>query len=132
MTIIAAIRNNSQENNIIVSTNGNQKGISIPSKPGGGSSVNGGEMLFLALAICFSNDIYREAANRKMEIDGVDCTVSGEFGKEGEPGSNIAYAVKIIAPHHSESEIGDLIAYVDTIAEVHNTIRKGATVSLKL
>jgi uncharacterized OsmC-like protein len=132
MTISATIKNKPEENTIHVSTNGNQQSISIPAKTSGrGSSVNGGELLFLSLATCFCNDIYREAARRQMEIEKVEVSVSGEFGKEGEPASNITYEVSIQADNHSPVEIAGLINQVDTIAEVHNTLRQGVSVTLK-
>lgn len=131
MTITATIRNAYQQNDIVVSTNGNSKGIGIAGKTEGGSSVNGGELLFLSLATCFCNDIYREAARRKMTVTAVEVTVSGQFGKEGEPASNITYEANVQAPKSSPQEISDLIAHVDSIAEIHNTLRKGVSVTLK-
>ncbi|MBT1699678.1 OsmC family protein [Fulvivirgaceae bacterium PWU4] len=131
MTITATIRNSHQQNDIVVSTNGNSKGVVIPGKVEGGSSVNGGELLFLALATCFCNDIYREAARRKMTVTAVEVTVRGQFGKEGEPASNITYEANVQAPKSSPQEIAGLIAYVDGVAEVHNTLRKGVSVTLK-
>jgi len=131
MDISATIKNSYQNNEITVATNGNEKHLSIPGKTGGrGSSVNGGELLFLSLATCFCNDVYREAAKRNMEVDGVEVFVTGEFGKEGEPAKNIKYDVNIQAPKHSQQEITDLINYVDSVAEVHNTLRKGIAVYL--
>lgn len=132
MTIVATIRNSHQQNDVVVSTNGNSKGISIAGKAeGGGSSVNGGELLFLSLATCFCNDIYREAARRKIAVTNVEVTVSGQFGKEGEPASNITYEANVQAAKSSPQEISDLIAYVDSIAEIHNTLRKGVSVHLR-
>jgi len=133
MIITATLNNNSLENTITVSTDDNEKILNIPSKSGGkGSSVNGGELLFLALATCFCNDVYREAAHRKMDIDAVACSVLGNFGKPGETGSDISYRVTVTASKHSQQEIHDLIRYVDLIAEIHNTLRKGTSVSLIL
>lgn len=132
MKISATLKNSQQKNDITVVTNSNGKTISIPGKPDGlGSSVNGGELLFLSLATCFCNDIYREAAKRRMIIDSVDVTVSGEFGNEGEPATKIDYAVDVKAAAHSANEINDLIQYVDTIAEIHNTLRRGIAVNKK-
>ncbi|CCH54449.1 OsmC family protein [Fibrisoma limi BUZ 3] len=131
MNITATIRNSRQDNDIVVETQGNQKTIPIPGKPaGGGSSVNGGELLFLALATCFCNDIYREAARRNVTIESVAVTVTGEFGGEGDPASNISYQVQIDSDS-PDSEIQDLIRHVDTVAEIHNTLRKGVRVSLR-
>jgi organic hydroperoxide reductase OsmC/OhrA len=132
MILSATIKNSSVQNEITVSTNSNRKEITIPGKPEGGSSVNGGELLFLSLATCFCNDIYREAAKRKMTILSVEVSVSGEFGKEGEPGRNITYEANVQAPDHSQREITALVDYVGQIAEIHNTLRNGVSVSLKM
>jgi organic hydroperoxide reductase OsmC/OhrA len=132
MNISATIKNSADKNDMIVSTNDNEKKIAIPAKKEGkGSSINGGELLFLSLATCFCNDIYREAARRNMQIDSVEVNVSGEFGKEGAPGSNINYQVHVESSNSSQQQIDELIKYVDTIAEIHNTLRKGVTVQLK-
>ena len=132
MVISATLKNSHRQNEIIVSTNNNKKEISIPAKTEGkGSSVNGGELLFLSLATCFCNDIYREAAHRNMQIDSVEVNVSGEFGKEGEAGSNIIYDANIESPNSSSQQIDELIKYVDKVAEIHNTLRKGVSVILK-
>jgi uncharacterized OsmC-like protein len=132
MLISASIKNSYQKNEVTVTTDSNKKEINVPGKPAGqGSSVNGGEWLFLALATCFCNDTYREAGRRKIDITSVEVTVSGEFAQEGEPASNITYEVKVQSPHTSPEEITELIHYVDRIAEIHNTLRKGVSVSLK-
>lgn len=130
MKITATIKNSPTQNLVEVSTNNQSKTVSIPPKLSGqGSSINGGELLFLSLATCFCNDIYREADRRKINIKHIDATVSGDFGKEGEPASNIKYHVNIESDHRQD-EIIDLIHHVDKIAEVHNTLRKGTNVEL--
>ena len=132
MKISATLRNQYNENDIQVSTENNVKKISIPGKPGGlGSSVNGGELLFLSLATCFCNDIYREAAKRHLTIELVEVTVSGEFGAEGEAAAYIEYETNIQAKDCSEEELKELIEYTDRVAEIHNTLRKGIEVNLK-
>jgi organic hydroperoxide reductase OsmC/OhrA len=131
MTISATLTNSFRKNEITVSTEGNEKNITIPPKPEGfGSSVNGGEQLFLALATCFCNDLYREAVKRKMMIHSVAVTVTGKFGNQGEPATKITYKVKVEAPNNTEKEIIGLITFVDSVAEVHNTLRKGVNVDL--
>lgn len=132
MKISASIRNEFQKHAVIVRTDDRQREVQIPSKEGGyGSSLNGGELLFLSLATCFCNDTYREAARRNIRIASVEVTVAGEFGKEGQPASNIGYEVKIDSPGSSAVEIADLIRHVDSVAEIHNTLRKGMPVTLK-
>ncbi len=130
MHISASILNTGQKNEVKVATNNLAKTLTIPQKPEGkGSSVNGGELLFLALATCFCNDLYREAAKRQMDITSVEVFVSGEFGGEGEPGFNIQYEARIES-NATETEVKDLIEYVDKVAEVHNTLRVGTSVTL--
>ncbi len=131
MQISASILNTGSQNEVKVRTINATKQLLIPPKPeGNGSSINGGELLFLALATCFCNDIYREASKRQMQIRAVEVFVSGEFGEEGKPGFNIEYEAKVDCDA-TEEEINDLILYVDRVAEVHNTLRIGTPVTLK-
>lgn len=131
MQISAAVCNTGQQHQVTVTTNTASKQLSIPAKSEGkGSAVNGGELLFLALATCFCNDVYREAGKRQIEVRSVEVTVSGEFGAEGEAGFNIQYTAKVDADAREE-EIEDLVTYVDKIAEVHNTLRAGTPVNLR-
>lgn len=130
MHISASIRNTGQQNEVIVTTNEVEKPLALPAKANSkGSAVNGGELLFLALATCFCNDIYREAAKRQIEVRSVEVNVAGEFGSEGEPGFDIRYEATVDADA-SDEEVQELIAYVDQIAEVHNTVRKGTAITL--
>ena len=67
MKIKAHIDNSAGEHHIALTTDDNVHSILIPPKPSGfGSSTNGGELLFLALATCYCNDIYREATKRNI------------------------------------------------------------------
>ncbi len=53
---------------------------SYSSKENGyGSSASGGELLFLALATCYCNDIYREAAKKNIKVESVEVDVEGDF-----------------------------------------------------
>jgi uncharacterized OsmC-like protein len=130
MKIAATVKNVYNQHEVQVETNGSAQTLQIPPKANGyGSSVNGGEMLLLALATCFCNDIYREAGKKNMVITGVEVTCTADFGAEGEPGGNFQYKVKITS-EASETEIRELIRHTDQIAEVHNTLRKGTTVTI--
>lgn len=86
-------------------------------------------MLFLALATCYCNDIYREAGKRGLAVEQVEVNVEGEFGAEGEPARNVTYRAKVVA-QASESEIRDLIRHTDTVAEIQNTLRVLTPVTL--
>src|SRR5512137_625385 len=120
MNIRASITNSQGQHQVTLKTGESQHSIAIPPKPGGfGSSANGGELLFLALATCYCNDIYREAARKRIHVVSVDVTVEGEFGGEGEPARNITYSANVKA-HAPEADIRDLLQHTDTVAEIQN------------
>ncbi|HEY8559656.1 MAG TPA: OsmC family protein [Pyrinomonadaceae bacterium] len=130
MKISASVQSSFGSHEISVQTNDNRQTIGIaPKQSGFGSAVNGGELLFLALATCYCNDVYREAAKRGIEIERVEVTVEGDFGAEGAPAENIKYRAKIAAKA-SEEEIRALIEETDRVAEIQNTLRKGVPVAL--
>ena len=130
MKIKANIQNSQGQNHVILTTNDNSHSIIIPPKSSGlGSSVNGGELLFLALATCYCNDIYREAAKRNIPVEKVEVEVSGDFGAEGEGAKNVSYSTKVHAKG-TEEEIRKLMEYTDTVAEIQNTLRAGTDVKL--
>lgn len=98
MKIAARIKSRLNHHESFVQTNDAVKELPIAPKASGfGSSINGGELLLLSLATCFCNDIYREAAKRNITISNVEVEVTGEFGGEGEPGSNFTYTTNIIS-----------------------------------
>ena len=87
-----------------------------------GAGVSGGELLFLALATCYCNDIYREAAKRNINVESVEVEVEGDFAAEGKPASNIVYRAKVKADA-SEDKLRELMLYTDTVVEIQNTLR---------
>ncbi|HLP75839.1 MAG TPA: OsmC family protein [Candidatus Paceibacterota bacterium] len=130
MKISAQVRNGGGEHHITLLTNDRASGLSIAPKPGGGgSSVNGGELLFLALATCYCNDVYREAAKRGISVRNLEVFVEGEFTAEGAAARNVSYRAKVTA-EGSEAEIKALLEHTDRVAEVQNTLRSGIPVAL--
>lgn len=130
MKINARVENSEGRHSVTVRTNGNVHSIPIPPKATGfGSSANGGELLFLALATCYCNDVYREAAKRGLHVEQVDVEVEGDFGAEGEPAGNVTYRAKVKA-HAREAEIRELMSQTDRVAEIQNTLRVGTPVVL--
>lgn len=82
-----------------VETYGRRQSIQIgPKSVGRSSSINGGELLFAALATCFCNDLYREAAKRNIAVQDVMAEATGTFGNPGEPARNISYRVQVREP----------------------------------
>lgn len=130
MKISASLQNSAGQHHVTLCTNENVHSITIPPRQTGfGSSANGGELLFLALATCYCNDIYREAARMGLVVSQVEIEVSGEFDAEGAPARNISYRAKVAARGSAE-EIRALMVYTDQVAEIQNTLRLGTTVSL--
>ena len=130
MKISARVQNSKDNHQVTLQTNDNAHSIVIPPKPTSyGSSANGGELLFLALASCYCNDIYREAAKRNMQVEGVEVDVDGDFGAEGEPAKNVTYLAKVFA-RATEDEIRERMKFTDTAAEIQNTLRMETPVVL--
>ena len=130
MKISAHVKNSRDNHEVTLRTNENVHALNIPPKATGyGSSANGGELLFLALASCYCNDIYREAAKRKIKVERVEVTVEGDFGAEGEPAKNVMYRAKVFA-QANEDEIREVMRFTDTVAEIQNTMRTGIPVVL--
>jgi uncharacterized OsmC-like protein len=131
MKIAARVSNTVSAHTLEVETDGRKQSIAIaPKSAGRGSSVNGGELLFAALATCFCNDLYREAAKRGIEVQDMHVEVRGTFGNPGEPAHNITYRVRVDADARQET-IDDLICTTDTLTEIQNTLRAGCAVRLE-
>jgi len=132
LKISAQVDNRPGNHQVTLMTNDRTHSITIPPKSEGpGSSANGGELLFLALATCYCNDIYREAAKRNIVVRSVHVEVSGEF--DPAPGSraeNIRYNATVEA-EASEADILDLMRHTDTVAEIQNTLRAASAVTLE-
>ncbi|WP_210505773.1 OsmC family protein [Naasia sp. SYSU D00057] len=130
MRITAGIRNSLEGHTATVSTQGRDREVPIPPRSEGrGSAVNGGELLFLALATCYGNDVYREAAAAGIPIDAVEVTVEGEFGGPGDPAHGITYRVVVTSPAETDV-VRELLRRTDGLAEIQNTLRVGTPVIL--
>jgi uncharacterized OsmC-like protein len=123
MKISARVENSEGEHQVTLRTNEHIHSLVIPPKPSGfGSSANGGELLFLALATCYCNDIYREAAKRGITVERVEVEVEGDFGADGEPARNVTYRAKVTAKA-SEDKVRELMKFTDQVAEIQNSLR---------
>ncbi|MGE5625487.1 MAG: OsmC family protein [Bacillota bacterium] len=132
MRIEASIENRQQHHAVAVSTNGIFHELGIPPTLGApGSSVNGGEMLCVALATCYCNDLYREAKQRGVEVLLVNVDVQAEFGGPGEPAKSLSYRASVAA-RSPEEKIRELMPHTDKVAEIQNTLRRGMAVSYEI
>ncbi len=94
----ATVDNQPGRHSVVLHNGAQSRSLEIAPKPDGyGSSLSGGELLFLALATCYCNDIDREANKRGILVEWVEVEVEGDFEREGGPASNIAYRARMKA-----------------------------------
>ena len=96
---------------------------------GRGLGFNGGQLLYLAIGGCVSNDLFREASARGIRLTNVRVAVRGDFSGQPAISDDVSYAVEI-AGDASHEELESLVAHVDTVAEIPNSIRRGTSVKL--
>lgn len=130
MDISAVVRSARPHHEVVVRTGKTIQTLSIPPKSAGdGSAVNGGEFLMLALATCYCNDLYREAARLDIPLDSVEVEATAHFPGIGLAATDIRYRARVSSPAPA-SAIADLLRHTDAVAEVHNTVRSGVPVAL--
>lgn len=131
MQISAYVRSGDGTHEVRVASGGSMQEMAIPPKPeGGGSAVNGGELLMLALATCYCNDLYREAQRMGIALTGVAVEAHAEFAGIGLAARDVRYRAEVQSPASPE-QIDDLIRRTDAVAEIHNTVRAGVPVTLQ-
>jgi putative redox protein len=96
---------------------------------GGGLGFNGGQLLYLAVAGCISNDLFRDARAAGIELSSVRVRVSGDFVGEPAVSDEIQYEVEV-AGNVPEDQLRALVDQVDEVAEIPNSLRQGTNVRL--
>lgn len=130
MKITATVRNAGATHEVNVSTEGHAQSLQVPAKSAGaGSAVNGGEFLMLALATCYCNDLYREAARLEIAVASIEIEASAEFAGIGLAATNVSYRAKVNSAAPPD-QIAKLLRETDAVAEVHNTLRSPIAVTL--
>lgn len=127
MEISATVVNAPGAHRAVVRTGTTEHALTVAPKPGGGSATNGGEFLMLALATCYCNDLYREAARLGIVLEEVRVEATAEFAGVGLAASNVRYEAAVRSPAPPEA-IARLLRETDAVAEVHNTLRQGVPV----
>jgi uncharacterized OsmC-like protein len=131
LNITASVKHSAGKHEVSVATANAVQRLDIAAKTtGGGSAVSGGEFLMLALATCFCNDLYREAARLNTAIDSVEVEAQAEFEGIGLAASNIRYRAKVRSREPAD-KIAHLLQVTDGVAEIHNTLRAGLPVSMQ-
>jgi uncharacterized OsmC-like protein len=131
MKYSARLQNMPGSHHVTLSVGNREQSLPIAAKESSGASVTGGELLFLALATCYCNDIYREAAKLGIKVRSVEVEVEGDFAGPGLPASDILYRAKVDADASPE-RIRQLLLHTDSVAEIHNTVRLGTPVRLEM
>lgn len=128
MEISARILNSPGGHEVQLRTGGAIQALSVAARASGqGSAVNGGELLMAALATCYCNDLYREAARLAIEVTGCEVVASARFNGVGLAAESVSYAARIDSPAAPE-RIALLLEETDRLAEIHNTLRAGCPV----
>lgn len=129
MQISATVINSPAQHAVSVRTGDNVRTLVVPAKDGGGSAVNGGQFLMLALATCYCNDLYREANRLGISLQRVEVEALATFAGVGLAASDVRYRAKVESTATPEA-VAQLLRETDAVAEVHNTLRKGVSVQL--
>ncbi|MGS2618224.1 OsmC family protein [Micromonospora sp. LZ34] len=104
--------------------------VDRPADGGGdGLGFNGGQLLYLAVAGCVSNDLFREARAAGIALWRVEVTVRGDFTGEPAVSTEITYDVRVEGDAPAE-RLRELVDRVDAIAEIPNSLRGGTAVLL--
>lgn len=92
------------------------------------ADFTGAHLLHLATAGCVLNDLYREAEQLGLALDGARVRASGDFDPASWASTGITYAVELdtSAPVERRQELLDR---VDEVAEIPRAIRAGAPVT---
>ncbi len=84
----------------------------------------------LALATCYGNDLYREAARLGITLRGVEVVAGADFEGIGVAATNIRYRAKVDSSA-TTAEINKLLRETDAVAEIQNTVRTGVRVEFE-
>ena len=104
--------------------------VDRPVEGGGrGLGFNGGQLMYLAIGGCVSNDLFREADARGIHLTTVRVVVHGDFTGDPPVSDAVSYDVELPGAAIAE-ELEQLVQLVDRIAEIPNSVRRGTQVKL--
>jgi hypothetical protein len=94
-----------------------------------GEGPNHNELLCLALAAGYTDELLEEAERRSIVVERARVTVEAETGHGGRTTRNLALAVRLETDEH-EPAVMELIEHTDRVSEVLKVIRLGTPVRL--
>jgi uncharacterized OsmC-like protein len=95
---------------------------------GRGLGFNGGQLLNMAVAGCISNDLFREATKRGIDLSRVVVTADSDYTGDPAVSTAIEYTIEI-SGDADRAALDELVDHVDRIAEIPASIRKGTPVT---
>jgi putative redox protein len=96
---------------------------------GSGKGFNGGQLLYLAVAGCISNDLFRDAPQFGVTLKQVAVRVVGYFAGDPAVSGPITYDVEVSGSGGRDA-LQRLVEHVERIAEIPNTLRRVTEVRL--
>lgn len=91
------------------------------------TDFTGAHLLHLAAAGCVLNDVYREAEQLGIHVEGVRVEAAGGYDPDSGQSTGIEYTVNVASPA-TPDQLGRLLERVDAVAEIPRAIRAGAPV----
>lgn len=91
------------------------------------SEFTGAHLFHLAAAGCVLNDVHRESIRLGIVVNGVRVRARGGFDTSTWASTGVTYDVQVDSDA-DESEIAELIAVVDDVAEIPRALRTGTSV----
>jgi organic hydroperoxide reductase OsmC/OhrA len=129
MDVKATVWNSPEGHEVVVRADGVSRVLDLPGRgTGRGSAISGGELLALALATCYCNDLWREAARLGLQLDAVEVEASASFPEAGLGARDVRYRAWIASPEPAAA-IDELLRATDAAAEVQATLREGVEVT---
>ena len=106
--------------------------VDRPVEGGGrGLGFNGGQLLYLAIGGCISNDLYREAASQGIALSDATVEVDGDFPGVGAPSAPITVTVDGTGDAPAE-RLRALVDHVAQIAEIPLSMRDTTPISFSV
>jgi putative redox protein len=106
--------------------------VDRPADGGGrGLGFNGGQLLYLAIGGCISNDLYREAASQGIALSDVTVEVDGDFPGVGAPSTPVSVTVDLAGDAPAE-RLRALVDHVVEMAEIPLSMRDTTPVSVSV